>query len=69
MGLNIRTMQLSKRVAGVLHQKTVYWVEDLVFSMTSLDNYICDGSWVFVTHMMHMSVTSWELCIVSTLTC
>lgn len=45
MGLNIRRIQLSKRASGVLYQKTVYWIEDIVSSMTSLDNYICDKIW------------------------
>lgn len=73
VGLNILRIQLIiKRVSGVLHQKTVYWIEDVVSSMTSLDNYICDKRWflgVCNAHMTLTSATSWKLVIASTLTC
>lgn len=45
MGLNIRRKQASRRVDGVQNKKTVFFIEDMVSSMTSLDNRICDARW------------------------
>lgn len=43
--LNIRRKQLTRRVDGVQTKKTVFFIEDMVSSITSLEHRICDQRW------------------------
>lgn len=45
LGLNIRRKQLTRRVDGVQSKKTLFFMEDMVSSMTSLEHRICDKRW------------------------
>lgn len=45
MGLNIRRKQMTRRVDGVQTKKTLFFIEDMVSSTTSLDHRICDKRW------------------------